>query len=92
MNTLSTNQELQSLLADFEQQSGHTIPVVTPLTDLYRDYCDWSQQHHLPVQNITTFLLGLTRKTDGVPCRLSDGTVGMIGVAPKASFANGVLQ
>ena len=92
MNTQSTNQKLQSLLADFEQQSGHTIPMVTPGLDLYSDYCDWSQRLHLPAQNITTFLLGLTRKTDCVPCRLSDGTVGVIGVAPKASLANGALQ
>ena len=92
MNTTSTSQKLASLLADFERQSGQTIPTVSPLADLYRDYCDWSQRNYLPVQSITAFLLGLVRKTDCVPCRMPDGTVGVIGVAPKASLANGVLQ
>lgn len=92
MNTISNTQKLASLLADFERQSGQTIPTVTPLADLYRDYCNWSQRNHLPAQSITAFLLGLVRKTDCVPCRMPDGTVGVIGFAPKAMMAAGVLQ
>lgn len=92
MNTISNTQKLASLLADFERQSGQTIPTVTPLADLYRYYCDWSRRNRLPAQSIAAFLLGLVHKTDCVPCRLPDGAVGVIGFAPKAMMATGVMQ
>lgn len=92
MNTTSLHQKLHSLLADFEQQSGHTIPSVTPVLDLYSDYCDWSQRNHLPAQNVKAFLLHLTQKQDCIPCRLPDGSVGVIGILPKAMMASGVMQ
>ena len=92
MNTISITQKLHSLLADFEQQSGHTIPSVMPVVDLYRDYCDWARRNHEPVENVTTFFLRLTQEKGCMPCRLPDGSVGVIGIAPKAMLAAGVLQ
>lgn len=92
MNTLSTNQKLLSLLAAFEQERACVIPSVMPLADLYDDYCNWSQYHHLPEQSIEAFLLHLIDKKGCIPCRLPDGKVGVCGVSPKAKMATGVLQ
>lgn len=92
MNTISITQKLQSLLVDFEQQCGQTIPSVTPFIDLYRDYCDWSLRNHMPAKNVAEFLFYLTEKADCMPCRMPDGSVGVIGIFPKAMMASGVLQ
>lgn len=43
-------------------------------------------------QSVTAFLLALARKTGGIPCRMSDGTVGVIGIAPRAMIVTGVMQ
>ncbi|MBE0474809.1 hypothetical protein [Rhodoferax sp.] len=90
MNTLSLTQKLNTLVANFEWQCGRTIPAVTPVLDLYREYCDWSELHHQPIQGIDEFLLQLTLRNDCIPCRLPDGSVAVLGIALK--MARGVVQ
>lgn len=92
MNASSTTQKLHSLLCTFEQDSGHTIPSVTPLLHLYDDYCEWSRRNHLPEQDVGEFLLDLTLRGDCMPCRLPDGSVGVIGIALKETPFSGALQ
>ncbi len=92
MNTTKLSEQLQSLLTEFERDSGHAIPSVIPLLTLYRDYCDWAERHGVAAQDVDAFAIKLTSRHGLMPCRLPDGSIGVLGINLKAAMAAGVMQ
>jgi hypothetical protein len=92
MNTTKLSEQLQSLLTEFEQDSGKTIPSVTPLLTLYRDYCHWCELHAVKTDDVKAFAIKLTSRHGLTPCRLPDGSIGVLDINLKAAMAAGVLQ
>ncbi len=92
MNTTTPSQALQSLLTRFEQDSGAAIPSVTPLLSLYDDYCHWCELRGIKTDDVEDFAIKLTNRQGLMPCRLPDGSIGVIGIILKAETAAGVMQ
>ena len=92
MNTTTHSQALQSLLTRFEQDTGSAIASVTPLLSLYDDYCHWCELHAVKTDDVEAFAIKLTNRHGLMPCRLPDGSIGVIGINLKVAMAAGVMQ
>lgn len=77
--------QLNALIDAFEREGGF-VPWVTPVATLYTNYRLWTVRKGRSTTDIATFVFDLVHRQACAPCRLPDGTLGMLGVKPKGDF------
>ena len=77
--------QLNAVIDAFECDGG-TVPWVTPIATLYAHYQSWMKRKGRTPVDIGKIVLALAREQAGVPCRLPDGSLGMLGLKPKSDF------